>query len=320
MMWQSVSALDHGASHNGSDGNKPRRPSGNFLRSNNMISSHSAASGQNPLQGGDSSSGINSNKPPRSGPLHQKTEVSVVSQTSASKGGEDDMVSGELDKQDQALFEQRLCDDEYGVAVRKINQNGKANLRYVRCIEVDLIELDDDGPVSSNRSVSSLSRGSLSFVKGLVSRLRSDRSVKSRSDRSDGRHELSDLANLLPGGTMVKCLTWGKKKGVKIPLERFTCVRQGKTTDRTKRNTSPSSRILSLITNDPYHRSLDIEAPTRLDRDKFVKAFSKFLNVPIETEESRSTRSDFTPSAKGKIEVSQPCVRYTCSKLIFHIL
>jgi hypothetical protein len=226
---------------------------------------------------------------------------SVVSSGSMA-GAADWQQDGDLDHQEQALFEQRLCEDEYGVAVRKINQNGKSNLRYIKCIQVDLQDLDDDGPMSSNRSVSSLSRSSLSFVRGLRSRLRSDRSVsgRSRSERSIERNELRDLDKLLPGAILVKVLTWGKKKDVKLPLERFVAVRKGRTTDRTRKNTCPSTRILSLITNDPYHPSLDIEAPTRVDRDKFARAFAMFLKVPLEAEENRSTRSDFTPSSKRK--------------------
>jgi hypothetical protein len=211
--------------------------------------------------------------------------------------------SAEMIAQEQALFEQRLCDDDYGVAVRKINQNGKSSLRYVKCITVDIQELDDDGPnFSSNRSVSSFSRGSLSFLRGLSSKVRSDRSVsgRSRTDHSVERNELIGLETLLPGSVRVKVLTWGKKKDVKIPLEKFVSIRKGKTTDRTRRNPFASSRILSLITNDPFHPSLDIEAPTRVDRDKFARAFSIFLKVPLEEgAENRSARSDPNPEPKG---------------------
>jgi hypothetical protein len=228
--------------------------------------------------------------------------------SSGSMGGAADwQQDGDLAHQEQALFEQRLCEDEYGVAVRKINQNGKSNLRYVKCIQVDLQDLDDDAPMSSNRSVSSLSRGSLSFVRGLKNRLRSDRSVSGRSrserslsGRSMERNESRHLEKMLPGAIMVKVLTWGKKKDVRLPLERFVAVRKGRTTDRTRKNMCASSRILSLITNDPYHPSLDIEAPTRVDRDKFARAFAMFLKVPLEAEENRSSRSDFTPSSKRK--------------------
>jgi hypothetical protein len=51
-----------------------------------------------------------------------------------------------------------------------------------------------------------------------------------------------------------------------------------------------------LISDDPYHSSLDIEAPTKIDRDKFARAFSKFLNVPLEGDENMSTS---TPQTKG---------------------
>lgn len=75
-------------------------------------------------------------------------------------------------------------------------------------------------------------------------------------------------------------LVWGKRKGVWVPLERFVAVRKGKVTPRSKRNAAPPSRILSLVTNDPDVH-LDIEAPTKLDRDRFARAFSAFLRVPL---------------------------------------
>jgi len=75
----------------------------------------------------------------------------------------------------------------------------------------------------------------------------------------------------------IRALTWGNKKKVHIPLSSFVAVRKGKTTDRTRRNSCPASRLLSLVTNDKRNISLDIEAPTQLDRDKFAKAFSRFL-------------------------------------------
>ena len=207
------------------------------------------------------------------------------------------------DDQEQALFEQRLCDDIYGVAVRKINQNGKSNLRYVKCSTVDAaeLEIDSSGFSSSSRSVSSRSRGFPRFR---------DRSVDSRSesrgfprfrdrslDRSENRD--SEAHRTLMKGKKVRVLAWGKKKDVKIPLDRFVAVRKGKTTDRTRRNVCPASRILSLITDDPHNQSLDIEAPTRLDRDKFARAFSRFLCVPLEGDDVRSVRSELTNQSKG---------------------
>lgn len=161
----------------------------------------------------------------------------------------------EPDSQEQALFEQRLCEDAYGVAVRKINQNGKSNLRYVKCVT-----LEDGEEISSTKSISGM-------VRSLSRRNRSDRSVTSNESGKERR-----------------ALQWGKKKECRVIVEQFTCVRKGKTTERTRRNVQPTSRLLSLITNDANHPSLDIEAPTRVDRDKFARAFAKFLRVPLESD------------------------------------
>jgi len=174
-------------------------------------------------------------------------------------------------EQEQALFEQRLCEDTYGVAVRKINQYGKANLRYVKCLHVD--DLTDTG--SSKRSISS------------------------RSVSSKGRKRISLTPDYRKDPLSEKtryALVWGKKKDVQITLDQFLSVRIGKATERAKRNPSPSSRILSLLTRDPKHSALDIEAPTRMDRDKFARAFSRFLDVPLEGDDSSSVHSaEFTP-------------------------
>ena len=103
-----------------------------------------------------------------------------------------------------------------------------------------------------------------------------------------GGGEIGDIDPANPGAMSTKrmrALTWGNKKKVRIPLNRFVCVRKGKTTDRTKRNGHSASRLLSLITDDPANPSLDIEAPTKLDRDKFARAFARFLEVPLAAEE-----------------------------------
>lgn len=78
-----------------------------------------------------------------------------------------------------------------------------------------------------------------------------------------------------------RALTWGKKNAVIVSLDKFTCVRKGKTTERTMRNSSPASRLLSIMTTVRGNESLDIEAPTMLDRDKFASAFARFLGVPL---------------------------------------
>lgn len=335
------------------------------------------------------------------------------------------------DAEEQAMFESRLCEDEYGVAVRKINHNGKSQLRYVKCVWLPSSEMvldalgvsngvDGGGGIDGINGVSgggiispseSYSRGgsptkkkssaagnaasttasmnsvttggngghgsgnrrgrgrarsntasggnSVSSLMGrMVSAGRSrgrslsrDPSVRmngrngggapssSASHLSqnggggggaingsnngppkvvvegpisspgiafhdderdkDGARLLQTRQDSLPLGlggggdvdpaTMstkqMRALTWGNKKKVRIPLNRFVCVRKGKTTDRTKRNGHSASRLLSLITDDPANPSLDIEAPTKLDRDKFAKAFARFLEVPLAAEE-----------------------------------
>jgi kinesin family member C2/C3 len=160
-------------------------------------------------------------------------------------------------EQEQALFEQRICEDAMGVAIRKINQYGKSNLRYVRCITMV------DTNTVSNRSVGSW--------------------VVRRTTAS------AEILTPKKTAASYKALSWGKKKDVQIALRLFTAVRKGKTTDRARRNQAPSNRILSLITIDPYHPSLDIEAPTVLDRDKFARAFARFLNVPLQEEDNADT-------------------------------
>ncbi len=178
------------------------------------------------------------------------------------------------DTQEQALFEQRLCEDVFGVAVRKINQNGKSNLRYVKCIVFDDHESVEPSAGASIRSINSRRNASRR-------KLPRERSLDPAETR--GEHPR-------------RALTWGKKKDVVLPLDRFISVRKGKTTERTRRNTSPATRLLSLISDDPEHPSLDIEAPTRLDRDKFARAFSRFLGVPLEGEDTLSAFTDYTPT------------------------
>jgi kinesin family protein C2/C3 len=86
----------------------------------------------------------------------------------------------------------------------------------------------------------------------------------------------------------LRALTWGKKNAITVPLDKFSCVRKGKTTQRTIRNGASASRLLSIVVSSgccDEQESLDIEAPTRLDRDKFASAFARFLGVPLIEEE-----------------------------------
>jgi len=118
-------------------------------------------------------------------------------------------------------------------------------------------------------------------------------SRRARSDRSVASTE---------SGRVRKVLQWGKKRDCRVLLDQFTCVRKGKTTDRTRRNVQQASRLLSLITSDVNHPSLDIEAPTRVDRDKFARAFAKFLRVPLESDAGDFDNTvDLSPTKPGTV-------------------
>jgi kinesin family member C2/C3 len=166
-------------------------------------------------------------------------------------------------EQEQALFEQRMVEDGLGVAIRKINQYGKSNLRYVRCVTV----------TESTNSVAALA--SRSVGSWVVRRASTTGSTSPMADTATGSTKKSYQA-----------LSWGRKKEIQLALALFTAVRKGKTTDRARRCAAPANRVLSLITVDPHHPSLDIEAPTTLDRDKFARAFARFLKVPLRDEDS----------------------------------
>lgn len=223
--------------------------------------------------------------------------------------------------QEQILFEQRLCDVNYGVAVRKIHSNGKSQLRYVRCIPLENIPSEGIGSgnqkhnhnhkkphnnhnmslsvpdISKRNNASSSSSRSVASLMGRIS-LGSKRQNRHKASRleSDSEHVASmgmshDATGELAGVAVTEkqkfkqsmALTWGNKKKVVIPLCHFVEVRKGKTTSRTRKNPCHPSKLLSLLTNDKRHGhgSLDIEAPTKLDRDKFAKAFSVFLDIPL---------------------------------------
>ena len=219
---------------------------------------------------------------PRSAPTPHSAAAAVPNSSSNSSSSNSPI------EQEQALFEQRLCVDTTGVAVRKINQYGKSSLRYVRCVVLEggdpqqpqqqqqQRNSSNSNNVSSNRSVSSW-RARASVLKNSVMNGNASTTAPTGSAAATTTTETAP-----PSAHRV--LVWGKKKDVQISLKLFTAVRKGKTTDRARRNAAPSNRILSLITVDPNHASLDIEAPTQLDRDKFARAFARFLNVPLQEE------------------------------------
>lgn len=244
-------------------------------------------------------------------------------------------------QQEQILFEQRLCNHEYGVGVRKIHSNGKSQLRFVKCIPLSSSSSKNRrmSKTSSRSSPGSLSSplgrraGARSSVananasqaseslesspksrhskgkSGLIGRIQTRRGVKhakSTDTTSDSSTKLDDgfgttASTSSPTKSMTEgsptktatnvtpkqefkaahALTWGNKKKVSIPLTKITAVHKGKTTERSKKNAAPASHILSLLTSDRKVGSLDIEAPTQMDRDKFVQAFCIFLGIPL---------------------------------------
>lgn len=166
-------------------------------------------------------------------------------------------------EQEQLLFEQRLCEDAHGVAVRKINQNGKATLRYVKCVPLADVR---DAMNHSSRSVTSGASSTIPFL------------LKEDDNEDDEEEEAEN-----PAGRSSLVLCWGRKKTSAVPLSEFIGIRKGKTTPRAKRNASPANRILSLLVSESsQYPCLDIEAPTQMDRDKFARAFGKFLRVPVD--------------------------------------
>lgn len=169
--------------------------------------------------------------------------------------------------EEQAIFEERLT-EETGIAIRKLNPVGKVTLRNVRCIT-----LEDSKSVVSNKSGRFLRRG-----------------LKSQSSN----HTLTAT------GEPRRALTWGKKKDICIPLSHFVSVRTGKQTARTQKCNTQANRLLSIVAQEA---TLDMEAPTQQDRDKFARAFAHFLNVPIlkSEDDARSVQSAVPPPATSSV-------------------
>eukprot|EP00804_Cyclotella_cryptica_P006778 CCRYP_019528-RA/>CCRYP_019528-RA protein AED:0.21 eAED:0.21 QI:342/1/1/1/1/1/4/96/1271 len=230
-----------------------------------------------------------------------------------------------LDSDEQFMFEQRLTRDELGVAIRKINHSGKAQLRYVKCVPLrppsssdyepkdSLMTLPyylDDRSYRGDVSVSSRSTSSSRFLErirsGMFEKSAPAKTGKSALSTLDGQ-DAAENNLLLKEETNLRALTWGKKNTVTIPLAHFVAVRKGKTTERTLRNASPSGRLLSIVTRSG-RGCLDIEAPTRLDRDKFASAFSVFLGVPLEEERSLELRSVGEGAIVAKKKLKTPSI------------
>lgn len=148
--------------------------------------------------------------------------------------------------------------------------------------------LDKDGiPI---KKINHTGKSNLRRVR-CVSTEEHDRSTRSCSSRSG-----SSLIEVKSRTENKRVLMWGKQKETRIALDRFVAVKKGKTTVRAKRCSAPANRIVSLVTDDAIH--LDLEAPTKEDRDKFAMAFSKFLQVPL-YEQGETKPSESSPWKAG---------------------
>ena len=323
----------------------------------------SAASLHSMGMNGPTSSSVDNNMINQSS-QNNNNNTPLGSSSSSNHGGQSQTKhSTQLDDEEQFMFEQRLTQDELGVAIRKISHSGKAQLRYVKCVPLrppSSSDFDDDQIAlvsgtklnlpSPGAGLGVVGTGASSIISGASGRggggqssssalnvpyldaLTGTRTAKpppsdsmsvssksSTGSRFMGR--MRSMGRLIPNNTnssvgggggggsvagrgeggrvtdnlllhdndkSLRALTWGKKNAVTLSLDKFTCVRKGKTTERTIRNSSPSSRLLSIITTagtKGHKESLDIEAPTKLDRDKFASAFARFLGVPLVDED-----------------------------------
>jgi hypothetical protein len=86
-------------------------------------------------------------------------------------------------------------------------------------------------------------------------------------------------------------IVWGdsvKKISGQMALRDIMYIQKGKVTPIAQLSHYPSSHVLSIVTKPvkaftlTRNETLDIEAPTELDRDKFALAFSTYLCVPIQ--------------------------------------
>jgi hypothetical protein len=226
------------------------------------------------------------------------------------------------DQEEQAIFESKLAEDPNGIAIRKINSSGKSQLRFVKCIGVSdssavsskkrfssaasiqsSMSLRSGGARSVSRSVGlSTTKKRLHLAKSATASHGVSRSVVSATTEDDMQsHTL--LSSAL--SKRRRALTWGNKTKVAVGVEKFTCVKKGKSTDRTRRSASPATHLLSVLTDD-INISLDIEAPTQSDRDKFAKAFARFLSVPLVSESETLEERVFVKANGASVAAPTP--------------
>jgi len=186
------------------------------------------------------------------------------------------------------LFESKLCEDPEGIAIRKIDRFGKAQIRTVKC--VPLLQSNQE---KSRRSLASRSTG---FISSTLSKTTKKKQyVNSSKSATDSFYvtTLDDTQNLLNNPRSAKLATcdvirnnrghYALQYGSKhiIPLKAIIAVKLGRQTPRTNLNRGPGGSGCLLSLCGTQESCLDIEAPTRCDRDLFANAFALFLGVPI---------------------------------------
>eukprot|EP00816_Leptocylindrus_hargravesii_P002965 CAMPEP_0196817104 /NCGR_PEP_ID=MMETSP1362-20130617/58784_1 /TAXON_ID=163516 /ORGANISM="Leptocylindrus danicus, Strain CCMP1856" /LENGTH=1178 /DNA_ID=CAMNT_0042194669 /DNA_START=50 /DNA_END=3586 /DNA_ORIENTATION=+ len=190
--------------------------------------------------------------------------------------------------EEQMLFESKLCEDPEGIAIRKIDRFGKAQIRTVKC--VPLLQPNQN---TSRRSLASRSTG---FISSTLSKTAKKKQyVNASKSATDSFYvtTLDDTQNLLNNPRNAKLATcdvirnnrahYALQYGSKhiIPLKAIVAVKLGRQTPRTNLNRGPGGSGCLLSLCGTQESCLDIEAPTRCDRDLFANAFALFLGVPI---------------------------------------
>lgn len=205
--------------------------------------------------------------------------------------------------------------DEQGLIINKIDRHGKAQLRYVRCMSLVAWNKTKKRNFAS-RSTGALNARHAHYFNG--SRSTGDFYTNTLDDTQNLLHTNTNPRPAAPvrnsaTGKMNPSeyvLVWGKHPSHCIPLDRFQCITLGRQTVRTKLSRASHTCLLSLCTTAKQqvpsqssqqqqqssfddgscsrpkqeHASvLDIQAPTKMDRDLFANAFAQFLGINIIT-------------------------------------
>jgi kinesin family protein C2/C3 len=179
---------------------------------------------------------------------------------------------------EQSLFEKRLCEDSISIRIlQEDHLHGTfSQLRNLQCVVLpaDEVTTNTDGGAKPHSKTATNS-----WKHRMRRRSNSDAAAAVTKLSQQSRQRA--LAILEQDSATIRM----------IPLTDIRHVQKGKTTERAKRCAASSHCILSLILNTDSGDtttttttttiSLDMEAPTRVDRDKFARAFATFLQVDV---------------------------------------